>query len=134
MSPERAQYAFVIMGVIRATNNGSIIEYRDIDLHDLRVAMSCFLEDTYLFEIGDNGKPPNPYTILNQPDWFKGVRISDAEEEKQGKGRYREVMLNRNHKKVETHDARSTISEIMGVTLLFRRCAIIVPSEKVASN
>ncbi|KAF8856157.1 hypothetical protein BDZ45DRAFT_804395 [Acephala macrosclerotiorum] len=124
--PSRLQGSIIIMGVSNESDDTRITDYRDITLDDLRVALSYFLEDTYLFPVPNDDYEYNPFVICSQPDWFKGVKITNVGEMEFGNDQFKEVMLNKNHPNIDTHHDKSTVTELMGMPLLFRRCPLLV--------
>lgn len=117
----------VIMGIDKKAETASVSEYRDLTLDDFRVISDCFLEESYIFECGEENEDFCPYMIFSQPKWLKAVKISnDGEVRKLGRDRFRGVLLNKDHGYIDKYDDKSTISMRMGIHLCFRRCPFIV--------
>ncbi|CZR70273.1 uncharacterized protein PAC_20174 [Phialocephala subalpina] len=118
--PDRLRGTIIGMGVESLKDDTRVTKYRDVTLDDLRVALSCFLEDSYMFDVHKSHEDGyNPYVILDQPEWFKAVKINNREEYFSKTNPFQEVMLNRNMR--QWHSDKSAISELMGITLLVRK-------------
>ncbi|KUJ08177.1 uncharacterized protein LY89DRAFT_677067 [Mollisia scopiformis] len=120
--PHRLRSSVVIMGVEQMTNDNRVAEYRDMTANDLRVALKCFLEDTYIFEVGGNNTE-NPFVALKQPEWCQAVKINNLAELHQQipSSQFQTVLLNKKHAEIGTYEYKSVISEIIGIPLLLKR-------------
>ncbi|KUJ08176.1 uncharacterized protein LY89DRAFT_677066 [Mollisia scopiformis] len=109
----------VVMAVSKYSDRVS--EYRDFAAADLRILLSCFLQDTFFYEIDDETDftTTSKYILFDQPEWIQGVAIWNSGTPNMFHVNLQLVMINRNHPKVERYDHKSAISEHMDIPLLF---------------
>ncbi|CZR63084.1 uncharacterized protein PAC_12981 [Phialocephala subalpina] len=104
--------SIVVMGVDHMMDT-RVTQYRDVTPDDLRVSLTCFLEDTCMFEDSHLVDPRDPepedekkWIIFGQPDFFKAVEIGNEKDVALGDPKLQE----------------SAVTERMGITLLARKC------------
>ncbi|KAF8856156.1 hypothetical protein BDZ45DRAFT_692007 [Acephala macrosclerotiorum] len=121
------QDSIVVMGVEDTImdsikDDARVTKYRDVTPDNLRVALRCFLAEVDMFDGSNAEDDGKKWVIFGQPDFFKAVMISNQENVAYGEPNFREVMLNKHHRYIDSYDDKSVISERMGITLVTRKC------------
>lgn len=101
----------------RLNPSEDVERYQDITLNDLRGALNYFCQRAQTVETKD----PNPYIILEGPQWFRAVKISCvADEVHHEKFRRVTVSMTYRHEYGEEVDV-CCISDQLGIPLIVRR-------------